>query len=84
MIESNHRRLFRLNLATGKSEELPILPPLAKKNLIFRGCLGETIALSDGDFAWVFNAQTREWKRMGKCNGAVYGIRGTTCYAVTQ
>ena len=82
--KDDKNELFRQSLATNSREELP-LP--TENNFYLQDSLGDTITASivgTADTNWILDVKQRSWRTIGRSNCEIYGIRGTSSYAVSQ
>lgn len=81
--QDKYRRIVRHNLSTNVEEHIP---SPTSNGFILRGTLGDTITASslEGNATWLLDVKQGKWRAIGRSNGEIYGIRGTTHYAITQ
>lgn len=81
--QGDRAALYRQNLMTKATEELPVPD---KKGILLMGSLGDTITAfgCENNKTWLLDTGERVWRDIGHSNGSIYGIQGTTRYAVTQ
>ena len=77
-------QLFRKCLSTNALEELPVP---TNSDFYLQDSLGETISasyLGDADTNWILDLKLRSWQTLGRFNCEIFGIRGTTRYAIDR
>lgn len=77
-------QIFRKCPSMNALEELPVP---TKSDFYLQDSLGETISasyLGDADTNWILDLKLRSWQTIGRFNCEIFGIRGTTRYAIDR